>query len=206
MTLNLPRSDYGIVLADPAWQTMLWSGEGRTPTQKQFDDGGDHYATMSLDEMKKLPVGDIAGKDCALAMWAIGSHLDQAIELGTSWGFTFKTDLFYWLKLKLIDAMQIDIFTDDIAPPKMGMGKYTRKELEPCLLFTRGKPRVLDHGVRQLIIEPAREHSRKPEAQYDRLERLFGKLPRAELFSRSTREGWDAWGNETGKFDAEIAA
>jgi N6-adenosine-specific RNA methylase IME4 len=74
------------------------------------------------------------------------------------------------------------------------------------LLFTKGKgvPR-LSKGVRQVIIEPTREHSRKPDAQYERISELFGPasdVPCIELFARTTRCGWDSWGNETEKFEA----
>lgn len=197
---DLPRSDYGLILADPPWAFRTFNGRDRTPTQKRFREAEDHYPTMSIDDMAKLPVASIAAKDCALAMWIVGSHCDVALDLGRAWGFTFRTDLLYWLKQKLIDAQQIDMFTGDIAPPKMSMGYYTRKQLEPCWLFTRGSPPVKAHDVRQLIIAPPREHSRKPVEQYDRLDRLFGDVPRLELFSRTPAKGWDAWGNETNKF------
>lgn len=87
------------------------------------------------------------------------------------------------------------------------MGYHTRKQLEPCLLFKRGKGvPVLDHSVRQLILAAPREHSRKPEEQYDRLDALYGtEIARLEMFSRTPREGWTAWGNETGKFGVEAA-
>ena len=133
-------------------------------------------------------------------------ELRAALELGKAWGFEFVTDLFYWLKQKLVAADQVDIFTGDIAEPKISMGYHTRKQLEPCWLFKRGKGLpVCDHAVRQLIIAPPTAHSRKPAEQYDRLERLYGEPRRIELFARNTRKGWDSWGNEVGKFD-EVAA
>lgn len=83
----------------------------------------------------------------------------------------------------------------------MGFGYWTRKQVEPCWLFTRGSPKRVSKGVRQLIVEPRREHSRKPEAQYARIEALVDG-PRLELFARSQRAGWDSWGNEIEKFGA----
>lgn len=200
---TLPRRDYRLILADPPWAFSTYAGDSRTPTQKNFREAEDHYPTMSFAELAALPVADIAGRDCALAMWVVGSHCDVALDLGRAWGFTFKTDLFYWAKQKLIDADQIDLFTGDIQPPRMSMGYFTRKQVEPCWLFTRGKPKVLANDVRQLIVAPRREHSRKPAEQYERLERLFGDVPRVELFSRTPRQGWDAWGNQTDKFAEE---
>lgn len=196
---DLPRRDYQLLLADPPWQTVLWSGAVRTPTQKQ---GEDHYPTMTQADLLALPVGDIAAPDAALAMWVIGSHLDQALELGRAWGFRYTTDLFYWLKQKRIRPDQFDLFTQDLIAPPIGMGKYTRKQIEPCWLFTRGRGLpVLDHAVRQLILAPKREHSRKPVQQYAALDALFGPdLARVELFSRTDRPGWDSWGNQQNTF------
>ena len=72
-------------------------------------------------------------------------------------------------------------------------------------MFTRGKPKRLDMGVRELIMTPRREHSRKPDEQYERIQRLVAG-PYLELFARQAWPGWDAWGNEVGKFDVEPAA
>ncbi|MFC0684664.1 MT-A70 family methyltransferase [Novosphingobium clariflavum] len=198
---SLPRKDYQLALMDPAWATRNYDGTDRTPTQKR---GEDHYPTMTLDELKALEVGEIMAKNSLIAMWVISSHLDQAFELARHWGFTFRTDLFIWLKQKLLFANQIDMFTGDIPPPKMSMGRHTRNQAEACWLFGRGKGLpVLNHDVRQVIIEPPTEHSRKPAEQYDRLARLYGepeKIRCLEMFSRTPRKGWDAWGNEVGKF------
>jgi len=147
--------------------------------------------------MKALPVADLAAKDCLLNMWVIGSHLDQAIELGRHWGFLFKSDGFIWVKTGKHDATLRPI----------GMGKWVRKQVEYSLIFSRGKPSRTDAGVRQLIetgenviYAPKREHSRKPEERYERIERLVSG-PYVELFARETRRGWSCWGNETSKFD-----
>jgi N6-adenosine-specific RNA methylase IME4 len=205
--LTLPTGPFQLILADPPWAFRTHSGANRTPTQKKFNEAEDHYPTMPLADIAALPVGDVAARHSLLAMWAVGSHLDAAMELGAAWGFTFVTDLFYWLKQKLIDADQIDLFTGDIPPPRISMGYHTRKQLEPVLLFKRGKGLpVLDHSVRQLIIAPTREHSRKPPEQYERLDALYGThITRLEMFTRTRREGWAAWGNEVGKFQEEAA-
>lgn len=199
-TAALPPGPFQLIYADPPWATTLWSGQDRTPTQKR---GEDHYPTLPLDQLKAIPVGDVAAKNSLLAMWTLGSHLDQAIALGQAWGYTYSTDLFYWAKQKRLRPDQLDMFTADIAPAKIGMGKHTRKQVEPCLLFTRGKGlKVLDHAIRQLIVTPAREHSRKPEQAREGLERLYGPdVTRLELFSRTPRAGWTHWGNELGKFE-----
>lgn len=201
--MNLPTGPFALILADPPWRTVLWSGAQRTPTQKR---GADHYATMSAADLAAMPVATIAARDAVLAMWCIGSHLDQALALGQAWGFRYVTDLFYWAKQRQLRPDQADLFTDDVAPLPPGMGKYTRNQVEPCLLFKRGKGlKVRSHSVRQLIVSPRREHSRKPDAQYAALEALFGETSRIELFTRTTRAGWTAWGNEAGKFEEAVA-
>jgi N6-adenosine-specific RNA methylase IME4 len=81
----------------------------------------------------------------------------------------------------------------------MGTGYWTRANPELCLLFTRGKPKRLSAAVRKLMIAPRREHSRKPDQQYQDIEQLVGG-PYLELFARTEREGWTSWGNQTGKF------
>lgn len=201
----LPKGGFRCILADPPWAFRTHDGRNRTPTQKAFREAEDHYATVPLEELATLPVGDWAARDAVLLMWVVGSHLDAALKLGRAWGFEVKTDGFYWLKTRLRDADQIDLFTDDVPEPRISMGYWTRKQMEPCWLFTRGKPKRLSKGVRQLIIEPAREHSRKPDAIYDRAEALCDG-PYLEIFARTAHPGWTAWGNEVGKFPAEVAA
>lgn len=195
---NALPSDNAFILTDPAWHYVAYDkNAGGTPHRTEED----HYPTMSLADMKRLPVASLAAKNCALGMWVIGSHLDQALDLGRAWGFTYKTDLFTWVKTG----------KNDPAVRPISMGHYSRKQTEQCLLFTRGKPKRLDAGVRQLIesdqhviFAPKREHSRKPEEQYHRIERLMDG-PYVELFARQHRPGWSSWGNEVGKFhDPEV--
>ena len=85
------------------------------------------------------------------------------------------------------------------------MGYWTRANTEHCLLATRGKPRRLHADVRQAIIDLPREHSRKPDCVYGRIERLVPG-PYLELFARQSRVGWDSWGDQTGKFDEKNTA
>lgn len=85
----------------------------------------------------------------------------------------------------------------------MGTGYYTRANPEICLLGVTGKMPRLDAGVRQLVVEPRREHSRKPDRIADDIVRLFGDRPRIELFARTARPGWAAWGNQVDKFGDE---
>lgn len=191
---GLQQNGYGVIEADPAWSWVSYAGKGSAPHRT----ADEPYPVMTLDEMKALPVADLAAKDCLLNMWVIGSHLDQAIELGRHWGFTYKSDGFVWVKTGKHDP----------AVRPISMGKWVRKQVEYSLLFSRGKPSRTDAGVRQLIetdqviYAPKREHSRKPDERYVRLERLCGG-PYVELFGRTDRLGWDAWGNEAGRWSLD---
>lgn len=145
---------------------------------------------MRLPDLKALPVASWCAPDAVLLMWTTSSHLPQALELGEAWGFKYKSLGPIWCKTQ----------KGDPSKPKMGMGYWVRQEAEITLLFTRGAPKRLNADVRQMIIEPAREHSRKPDEVYARCERLAAG-PYLDMFGRQSRKGWDVWGNETKKFD-----
>lgn len=193
---GLRRNHYRVIYADPAWGFKTYAGSHIAPHRTKEEP----YPTMTRDELLALPVADLAAKDCCLVMWILGSHVDQAFELAKTWGFEFNTDLFYWVKTGKHDQ----------AVRPIGMGHWTRKQVEPCFLFTKGKPSREDKGVRQLIeteefdpviYAPRREHSRKPDETRDRIERLISG-PYVELFSRQSKLGWHSWGNQIGKFDS----
>jgi N6-adenosine-specific RNA methylase IME4 len=159
-----------------------------------------HYDTASLDYLKALPVGDLAAPDCALFMWVLDTMVQEALDLGRAWGFTHKTTAFYWSKMKKnasVDLLKPNTI-DQLFP--IGTGYWTRANPETCMLFTKGSPKRKARDVRRLVNAPRREHSRKPDEVYDRIERLVDG-PYLELFARQSRPGWDSWGNETEKFD-----
>jgi N6-adenosine-specific RNA methylase IME4 len=119
--------------------------------------------------------------------------LDDAFMVMDAWGFVYKTCAFAWFK-----GNALPLFPDDMRD-QMGCGYWTRANSEVCLLGTRGRPKRVNADVRQAILEPRREHSRKPDCIYERIERLV-EGPYLELFARSRRRGWDAFGYEVGKF------
>lgn len=195
---ELPRGHFRAIYADPPWhfQTYNEAGRQRSPDWKPFKGSPSiHYDTMSAEAIRALPVADLAADDSCLFLWICWPLLSEALELITAWGFTYKTCAFSWTKAH---AGQIEMFRDD-ADVQVGMGYWTRSNSEVCLLATRGKPRRLNADVRQAIIEPRREHSRKPDCVPARIERLVGG-PYLELFARTQRPGWTVWGNETDKF------
>lgn len=202
--MNAVGKKYGAIYADPPWRFEVWSGETAVKARKNGGHGtnvaaGHHYQTMTPEEIAALPV-PVAANDCALFLWVTWPTMVEAIDLMRTWGFKYKTCAFCWVKA---NAHQADMFREGL-PAKMGMGYWTRANSEVCLLATKGKPKRLHADVRQAIIEPAREHSRKPDEIRKRIERLVAG-PYLEMFARQTAPGWDAWGNEVGKFGAVAA-
>lgn len=176
-----------IILADPPWSFQTWSqaGNGRGAER--------HYPTMTFESICSLPVKDLADDSAALFLWAVWPSIFEARRVMEAWGFTYRTCAFLWVKAK---RSGIGFHT--------GMGYYTRANSEACLLGVRGKMPVSAHDVTQVIYSPVREHSRKPDEQYSKIERLYPGGRYLELFARRKRAGWLAWGNQV-ECDIEMA-
>lgn len=190
-TLDWPFGDlmpggYGVIFADPAWAFRLHSDKGDKKSPQN------HYSCMSTADIKALPVEALAAPDCALFLWATWAMLPDAMDTMKAWGFRYKSGE-PWCKQSRTGRSWA-----------FGTGYIFRNASEPLLVGTRGRPRVLNRGVRGLIVAPVREHSRKPDDAYRHAEALYPG-PRCELFSRQARPGWDAWGNEIDKFDPDLA-
>lgn len=186
-----PQGKFATILMDPPWGFRTFSGEDAVPTM-----GEAPYPTMTLDELKELPLGEVAADDCLLIMWVISSHIPQAIELAEHWGFTYRSLGPIWVKA--VSPDQLEMF-DDAPISELGMGYWFRQQAEIALVFGKGSPTRLSAGVRQVFWAPRREHSRKPEGVHARIERLVAG-PYLEMFARQERPGWASWGNETAKF------
>ena len=167
MSASPQSKHYRVIYADPPWTFATYSrkGKGRSPEA--------YYDCMSLADIKALPVPEWAADDCVLLLWTTDPLLEKAFDIIRAWGFTYKTVGFYWAKLRKPDPFYNDgsFFT--------GLGFWTRANPEPCLLATRGKPHRRGADVRKLIVSPRREHSRKPDEAYERIEALMrGALSR----------------------------
>lgn len=174
---------YQIIYVDPPWTYDNFQGKG-----SYYGDVSRHYETMSLEELKKLPIKNIADDNCVMFMWATFPNLKEALELLGSWGFKYKTVAFVWVKTDKNGRVRND-----------GLGFYTMSNAEIVLIGKKGKLERKSTGIKQIVFGQRREHSRKPEEVYTRIEKMYGGLPRIELFARCRREGWDAWGNEVPK-------
>ena len=198
--IELPTTPGGwpVICADPA--TDFAAGKKGRPQ---------HYPRMTDHEIASLPVADIAAKDAILLVWVTSPKLYRSPgsrknltpqEIAAKWGFRFSGRAFIWVKTHLVMGRSADPLFIHRNSLHMGQGFTTRKNAEDVLLFKRGKPKRLSGSVHEIIISPRREHSRKPQDFYDRVEQ-YADGPYLDLFSRVERPGWTVWGNETTKFN-----
>lgn len=200
MTAPLPDGQFGCILADPPWYFRTRTGvlSDRDPRQ--------HYDVMTLDQIEAMPVRSVAAPDAHLFMWVTGPCLPQAFKVMEAWGFRYSGVAFTWVKLKKShNPLQLRMLPTAEADLFVGLGFTTRKNAEFCLLGRRGsaKRRPEATNVREIIMAPVREHSRKPDEAHARIE-AYCEGPYLELFARAPRPGWTVWGNQTDKF--EVAA
>ena len=169
-------SRYGVILADPPWSYRDLGHSRRIDKQ---------YAVMSLDEILRLSVANIALPDSVLFLWTTAPLLPDGLDVMRAWGFKYKSNV-VWDK---------EIF---------GMGHYARIQHEHLLIGTRGKPPpVADHSIPSVIRARRGKHSVKPVQAYELIERLYPTLTKMELFARNSRAGWDCWGLEAPQGDED---
>ena len=176
---------FSTVLADPPWQFQNRTGK-MAPEHKRLS----RYPTMTLQEIKDLPVEAIVKDTAHLYLWVPNALLADGLQVMEHWGFTYKTNLI-WYKIR-----------KDGGPDRRGVGFYFRNVTEMILFGVRGKnARTLQPGRSQenIISSRKREHSRKPDEQYEIIESCSWG-PRIELFARGPRKGWFSWGNQADEY------
>lgn len=177
-----PNKKYRIIYADPPW---LYSKRNKNTS---FGLGMHRYAGMNLDELLRMGkhIKQIASTNCALFMWHCApKYYEYPIQsIFDAWGFRYITKAFVWIKIS------------KKGKPRLLTGHYTGSNSEDCFLGIRGRMQVKDKGVNQVVTAPLTKHSEKPNEVKERIVRLFGDLPRIELFARKKTPGWDVWGNE----------
>ena len=176
--IPFPDRKYKIIYADCPWKYA---------DQKANDPklGGITYPVMELQEIKNLPVQTIADADCALLFWATMPLLKEALGVIEAWGFRYITCAFNWIKL---NPKGVGIYS--------GLGHWVNGNAELCLFAKRGRPVRVEKNVKQIQMWPRGRHSAKPPEIRNEIIRLFGDIPRIELFAREKVEGWDVWGDE----------
>jgi len=170
---------YKTILADCPWEY-----EDKKGNLASMGAATSAYSVMPLEEIKALPVKYIANEDSLLLLWATSPKLPEALEVIKAWGFNYRTIAFVWCKL---NPLSIGLYS--------GLGSWVNSNVEFVLLSKRGTPKRLNKNVKQILFAPRREHSRKPEEIFQRIEQL-SEGPFIELFARRKREGWDCWGNQ----------
>jgi N6-adenosine-specific RNA methylase IME4 len=181
---DLPRvvGGFSTILADPPWQFQNRTGKV-APEHRRLS----RYDTMTLDEIKALPVATVAAASAHLYLWVPNALLPEGLEVMRAWGFQYKSNI-VWAKRR-----------KDGGPDGRGVGFYFRNVTELILFGVRGRNvRTLAPGRSQvnMIETRKREHSRKPDEQYLLIE-ACSPGPYLELFARHPRLGWIAWGNES---------
>lgn len=164
---------YKTIYADPPWeQKMSGNYRIRTHRNKKL-----MYKTMSVNEIKELPINDIAETGCHLWLWTTNQYLRQGFDVMESWGFKYLAPI-TWTK-------------------PSGCGNWFVHTTQTCLfgykekcIFPRDryKPTTFISGL-------PKRHSKKPDSFYSFIESISGE-ERIELFARGKRLGWDVWGNE----------
>jgi N6-adenosine-specific RNA methylase IME4 len=199
---KLPKKKFDIIYADPPWDyggKMQFDKSGKQAeninySKKIFISSASfQYPTVKLETLKEIPIEDISNDDSLLFMWATSPHLEQAIELGQSWGFKYRTVAFIWDKMS------------------HNPGQYTLSNCELCLVFKKGripKPRGA-RNVQQLIRSPRSKHSAKPIEVLHSIDKMFPTQKKVELFARSKNKGWNSWGldlviNQSGSKDETL--
>jgi N6-adenosine-specific RNA methylase IME4 len=188
---SLGQSRFSTVLADPPWQFANRTGK-IAPEHRRLS----RYGTMTLDEIAQLPVSDFVEPTAHLYLWCPNALLPEGLAVMKAWGFNYKSNI-VWHKVR-----------KDGGSDGRGVGFYFRNVTELILFGVRGKnARTLAPGRRQvnLIGTRKREHSRKPDEQYEIIE-ACSPGPYIELFARGKREDWTVWGDQAdGNYKASWA-
>ena len=140
---------------------------------------------MSMDEIKAMPVANLAAENACLFMWATFPYLKDQLEVFKAWGFEYKTLGFLWTKLNPKNGK-----------PFFGVGFYAKSNAEVCLLGIKGRLKPVTNSISQVIVSPRMDYTQRSLPLRDKIVELFGDLPRIELFARQKVDGWDCWGNE----------
>jgi N6-adenosine-specific RNA methylase IME4 len=189
----IPDEKFGTIAIDPPWHFA-----SRAPVANHHIDRNPsrHYATMDLEHIAAIPIKEMAAKDCHVMLWITGPLLAAGVHnsLFSSWGVRVSSMLFVWIKLwPKVNQDQFrttPLLECDLA---YGNGFTTMQNAEYCVLGRIGSPSRQATGIRQIILDNRREHSRKPDAFYKRA-RAFGAGPYLDAFPGEARGGWTPWG------------
>lgn len=178
--IHHPSRKYNLIIADPPWEYDTNGYMGSTKN---------HYNTMSISEICKLPVEELAAENCALFLWCTAPMMQKAFQVIESWGFTYKTVFFNWIKT----------CKHKCKPTQRVTGWYTRNAVEYVLVATKGNInqfRDKSLAISSIFEQYSAVHSEKPMYPMQMIVKMYGNLPRVELFARKKTYGWDCWGDQ----------
>lgn len=181
---------YKIILADCPWSYHNYNYSVTKDGARAKRGVVKEYNTMDIDNIRHLPVADIAADDCVLFLWSTPPLLPEALSVIRWWGFKYITKAFCWVKTNPKSGTYF-----------WGMGQWSRANTEDCLLAIKGKPKRVSASVHQIITAPVGKHSHKPDIIRDKIVELCGDIPRIELFAREQAPGWDALGYDIDGLD-----
>lgn len=172
---------YNAIIIDPPWSYRMYTAKGYAKSPEA------QYETMPDEEVLKLPVGELAAGDCVLILWAVWPKLPLAQRCIDRWGFKHITGG-SWIKTTKSGAIRI------------GTGYTLRSACEPFLVARMGPSQARLTDVPNVIVAPAREHSRKPDEMRAIVERMTPGGKRCDLFAREPWPGNVVFGCEKEKF------
>lgn len=189
----IPNQRFHIAAIDPPWHfatraAVTDEASDRSPQR--------HYPTCSLEHLKTIPMQDILARDAWVPLWMTGPLMARGVHviLARAWGLQISGMGFVWIKLW--NGFDVDrlgrtpLLEQDVA---VGGGYTTRKNAEFVVLLKNGSPSVARRDIREVIISPRQEHSRKPAEFYRRMEH-FAHGDRIDMFGGVERPGWTYWG------------
>lgn len=172
---------YDLIYCDPCWEfnSKKTGGSMKSGAAQVYD-------VMDIEALKRMPVGELANKDCYLFMWYVGAMPQEALDLVKAWGFKVKNmNGLVWRKLTATGK------------PVFGMGYHTRAGSESCLVAVKGSPKPASRSVRAVFEAKISNHSAKPKDARLKIEEIAGNGRKIELFARGEHGGqWSVFGNQ----------
>lgn len=175
---------FDVLCADPPWKFKAYTDD------ISLKSAGAHYDLMEDDEIVALPVGALAARDAWLFLWTSAPMLDVGFDVLRAWGFEYRSRI-AWRKMTKTGLQ------------RPGPGFIVRSYHEDVLIGAIGKP-AYSKAFTSLFDGVARQHSRKPDEFYHRIETFAPDARRIDLFSRQSRPGWKHWGREARKFNGVV--
>lgn len=179
---GLPKVQGGFktIVADPPWKFQNKTGKVAPEHDRLF-----RYETLTMDEIKNMPIEEMAAEKSHCYLWTPNALLPETIKVLDAWGFEYKTNLIWFKSRK------------DGGPDRRGVGFYYRNVTEMLLMGVKGGMRTLQPGrsMPNMCKERKKSHSVKPDSMYHIIEQC-SPAPRIDLFAREKRPGWYVWGNE----------